>query len=313
MQFYPSWGACFPSWSLVLWSSAEWSTTLCCGSKAGVLWITYSQIKWEIHRWFTKMSDFEKLTLQWASALFSAPSPTQSLNSQSEFKIKRSQSWKSEAEKPLLSRLGRFQCRFHQLTVYFQRVWSLTGVFTSGLLFVKTCACHYRALQVETVCSDIPSCRHIEVFAFFFSLCTNVFQCTMLSSFAGQRNQSIFSYLLKLLCQSNVFFMPGSGNFFQCVIEGYDNHPFSVLTVDMFIILNVHLPISLLVCIMEIFSIDQSHALLEMRLPQCFLAGCETFFWGKLKNPLTPPHSTQVDLTRNLFIPYLFIFKSCKE
>lgn len=135
----------------------------------------------------------------------------------------------------------------------------------------------------------------------------------MLSSFAGQKNQSIFSYLLKLLCQSNVFFMPGSGNFSQCVIEGYDNHPFSVLTVDMFIILNVHLPISLLVYIMEIFSVYQRHALLEMRLPQRFLAGCETFFWGKLKNPLTPTHSTRVDLTQDVFILCLFVFKSCKN
>ncbi len=62
------------------------------------------------------------------------------------------------------------------------------------------------------------------------------------------------SVSLWVICLSSsasvIFFKPGSGNFFQCVIEGYDNYPFSISTVDMFIVLNVHLPTSLLFCIM---------------------------------------------------------------
>lgn len=62
--------------------------------------------------------------------------------------------------------------------------------------------------------------------------------------------------LICLSCSARVmFFKPGSGNFFFCVIEGYDNYPFSISTVDMFIVLNVHLPVPLLFWIMEIFSI----------------------------------------------------------
>lgn len=58
-------------------------------------------------------------------------------------------------------------------------------------------------------------------------------------------------YLLKLLCQSNVI-MPGWGNFFQCVIEVYGNCPFSISTVDVFILLDVRMSFSLLFCIREI-------------------------------------------------------------
>lgn len=85
---------------------------------------------------------------------------------------------------------GRFQYRFHQLTVYFQCVWSLSGFSLLSYLRLcedVDCACHYRAPQVETVCFDIPSCRRTS----FCSLCTTVFHCGMLSSFAGLKNQSV--------------------------------------------------------------------------------------------------------------------------
>lgn len=120
--------------------------------------------------------------------------------------------------------------------------------------FVRMCACHYRALQVETVCFDIPCCRQTEsCFPLFplrqyFPLWHVVFICWTKES-------------LKLwaICLSRtarvMFLMPGSGNVFQCVIKSFDNYPLSISTEDMFIVLNDLLPVSLLFCILEIFSI----------------------------------------------------------
>lgn len=153
------------------------------GSVAGVLWITHRQIKREIHRWFTWMSDFEKLTFKWASPHQLSHLPLQKNLNKTE--------WSSRSKEGFIEADLK---DFHQLTIYFQYACDhsmdfLLHVFshhTSG--FVKTCACHYRALRVETVRFDIP----LLVFASFCSLCTNVFHCGMLSSFAGLKNHSVF-------------------------------------------------------------------------------------------------------------------------
>lgn len=55
--------------------------------------------------------------------------------------------------------------------------------------FVRMCACHYRALQVETVCFDIPCCKQTESCFPLFPL-RQCFHCGMLSSFAGPKNHS---------------------------------------------------------------------------------------------------------------------------
>lgn len=143
--------------------------------------------------------------------------------------------WWSRA---LLSRPGRFHLKFHQLTIYFLWVWLLSGSFASHF-FSQTvfmslqgaasgnCVLWYSLLQANQVLPlSVP-------FAQMFSI---VACCLHLLE---QRFSQSLSYLLKLLCQSDVF-MLGSGNFFECVTEGYDNYPFSISTVDMFIVLNVH-------------------------------------------------------------------------
>lgn len=159
-----------------------------------------------------------------------------------------------------MSRLGRL----HQLTVYFQCVWSLTGV----LLHV----CSHTLELCEDVCMSLqgPSSGNCVLwysllqahwvlpFSVPFAEMFSIVPCC-LHLLDRRISQSL---VICLSCPARVrFSMSGSGNFFQCVIEGYDNYPFSISTVDMFIILNVHLPVSLLVCIMEIFSIYQWHAL----------------------------------------------------
>lgn len=126
--------------------------------------------------------------------------------------------------------------------------------FSHTQSFAKTCACHYRALQVETVCFDIPFCRQTKSCLFLFPLhkCFPLWHVV----FICWTKDSVNLWVICLSCSARVmFFMPGSGNFFECVTEGYYNYPFSISTVDMFIVLNVHLPISLLFCIMEISSI----------------------------------------------------------
>lgn len=167
------------------------------------------------------------------------------------------------------------------------------------------CACHYRALQVETVCFDIPCCRQTEsCFPLFplrqyFPLWHVVFICWTKES-------------LKLwaICLSRtarvMFLMPGSGNVFQCVIKSFDNYPLSISTEDMFIVLNDLLPVSLLFCILEIFSICLCfwHALQKRELTQSQWspARCETSFQGNLTEPLIPLQSQYANLTTNSFL-----------
>lgn len=92
---------------------------------------------------------------------------------------------------------------------------------------------------METVCFDIPFCRQTKSCLFLFPLhkCFPLWHVVFICW--SKDSVNLLSYLLKPLCQSNVF-MLGSGNFFECVTEGYDNYPFSISTVEMFIVLNVH-------------------------------------------------------------------------
>lgn len=143
---------------------------------------------------------------------------------------------------------------FHQLAIYFpicvcDRSVTLRSLSTSGS--VQTWACRRRAsgnwalifpLAGKVFPRFVPSAQ-------MFPLWHVVFICWT--------PESVSVSVLFLSRSARVMFSkPGSGNFFQCVIEGYDKCPFSISTVDMFIAVNGHLPISLLFCIMEIFLIS---------------------------------------------------------
>lgn len=89
---------------------------------------------------------------------------------------------------------------------------SLHAVVVLVRLALKTCACHYGALRVETVSFDIPFCRQTQSCLFLFP-CAQVFSivacCVHLLDLRISQSPGD---LLKLLCQSPVF-VPGSGNF----------------------------------------------------------------------------------------------------
>lgn len=153
-------------------------------------------------------------------------------------------------------RSGGFQHKFHQLTIYFQCVCdrSVDFYFTFSL---KPEAL-WRCVRVITepckwkLCALIFPLTKSCLFLFPLHKCFPLWHVV----FICWTQESVNLWVICLSCSASVmFFKPGSGNFFQCVTEGYDNYSFSISTVDMFIVLNVHLPISLLFCIMEIFSI----------------------------------------------------------
>lgn len=230
---------------------------LCPGSK--VLWITYHHIKWEIHLWFTQMSDFEKLNFNRASPVHSLPSPTHSLTcSKSEMKNRKgSQSRESFIEAdledfspssinwPSISSVYVCVC-VRSVDFYFS--FSLVPEALWGRVRIITGPCKWK------LCALIfPLAGRLESCLFLFP----VHKCFPLWHvvFIYWTQESVCLQVIFLSCSARVmFFKPGSGNFFQCVTQGYDNYPFSISTVDVFIVLNVHLPVSLLFRIMEMFS-----------------------------------------------------------
>ncbi len=69
---------------------------------------------------------------------------------------------------------------------------------------------------MENVCFDIPSRRKTQVFPF------SVPVAQMFSIVACWTQESVSLRVICLSCYARImFFKPGSGNFFQCVIEGF--------------------------------------------------------------------------------------------
>lgn len=187
-------------------------------------------------------------------------------------------------------------------------VWSLNGLFTSRFLpsYLRLC---------EDVCMSLqgPASGNCALWYSTFSLCFFLFplhKCFPLWHvvFICWTQESLS---LRVICLSRparvMFFKPGSGNLFQCVIQGYDIYPFSISTVGMFIILNVHLPVSLLFCIMEIISVYLPWRALWKRRREITRswwspARCETFFWGNERISGEHFHLALAGLTIHLFL-----------
>lgn len=249
----------FPPWSPVLWSSAEWSH------------YSVSQIKGRslvnhlpsdqmgnpamIHRneWHWETDFLKEL-----SPMCHHP-PTHSLThsltySNGEIKIKQIVELNERARESFTEPTWKISIQVLSTDHLFPMCVIAQWIFTSlipealwgrGLCMSLqgpangNCVLWYSLLQADLFLFPLHNC---------FPLWHVVFICWT--------QESVNLGVICLSCSARVmFFKPGSGNFFQCVIEGYDNYPFSISTVDMFIVLNVHLLISLLFCIMEIFSI----------------------------------------------------------
>lgn len=108
-------------------------------------------------------------------------------------------------------------------------VWSLNGLFTSRFLpsYLRLC---------EDVCMSLqgPASGNCALWYSTFSLCFFLFplhKCFPLWHvvFICWTQESLS---LRVICLSRparvMFFKPGSGNLFQCVIQGYDIYPFSI-------------------------------------------------------------------------------------
>lgn len=122
---------------------------------------------------------------------------------------------------------GDFNTKFHQMSVSFHHVCERViaqWVFTSPTWgSVHTCTVHVITgdLRVETLRFDILSC-----FLFFFlNKCFPLWHVVFISP------DSVNLWVVCLICSARVMFSKAmSGNFFQCVIEGDDNHRFSIST-----------------------------------------------------------------------------------
>lgn len=82
---------------------------------------------------------------------------------------------------------------------------------------------------------------------------TSVFHCGMLCSFCWTK-ESVNLLVICLSCCARVLFLCLVQGTLVSVSQGYDNYPFSISTVDMFIMCSVHLPTP------RLFDITQSHA-----------------------------------------------------
>lgn len=155
---------------------------------------------------------------------------------------KRSQVWKISVQVPLTDHLFPlcdglvgFYLPFRLLP---EALWKSMHVIT-GLCKWKLCALIFLLVRKPSLAFPFPLYKS-------FPLWHVVFICWT--------EESVRHQIICLSCSAKVmFFMPELGNFFQCVIEAYDNYPFSISTVDMFIVLNVHLSILLLFCSAGLF------------------------------------------------------------
>lgn len=165
--------------------------------------------------------------------------------------------------------------KFHRSTMYFQRVCDQRVCVITRPCEWKLCA----------LISPLAGKTKSFPFQMFF------FHCGMLSSFTGPKNQSVCLWVVIFLSSSAsvVFFKPGSGNFFSVSSRGYDNHPVSISTADLFVVRSDHL----LFCIMEIFSIyllwralwNKTTEIKQSHLSASECEGFFLFFWEAKESP----------------------------
>lgn len=185
------------------------ATYLCPGSKAGV---TYRQIKWEIHRWFTEMSDFEKLTFKCASPVYCVPSPTQWVAySKTEMKINEKRiaalkdwSWESSTEGDLED-LSKSSINWPSISSVCVCVCDCSVDFY--FMFLLILKALWRRVRVITGPGKWKLCALIFPLAgkpksFPFQMFSIVACCLHL---LDPRISQSLSYLSKPLCQSRAF------------------------------------------------------------------------------------------------------------